>query len=78
MIQDNGFDLDIVDRVLYLYKVLAAKYVIGPVKGASFAEYGRFCTKYDLIDKLRARIVLTIPKTLRNLAIYAPPPPQVY
>ena len=57
MIQENGFDLDIVGVVLYFCTILAAKYIVGPVKDASFAEYGRFCTMYDLVDKLHARIV---------------------
>ena len=57
MMQENGFDLDIVGGVLYLCTILAAKYIAGPVKGASFAEYGRFCTVYHLVDKLRTRIV---------------------
>jgi hypothetical protein len=57
MIQENGFDLDIEGGVLYLCTIHAAKYVVGPVKDASFAEHRSFCTKYDLVDKLRARIV---------------------
>ena len=57
MIQDNGSDLDIVGRVPYLCTIVAATYVVGAVKGASFAECSRFCTKYDLVVKLRARIV---------------------
>jgi hypothetical protein len=57
MIQENGLDLHIVGRVLYLGTILTAEYVVWPVKGASFAEYGRFCSKNDLVDKLRTRIV---------------------
>jgi len=57
MNQEKGFDLDIVGVVLYLCTILAAKYAVGPVSGASFAEYGRFRSRYDVVDKLRARIV---------------------
>jgi hypothetical protein len=49
MIQEKGFDLDIVGMVLYLCTILAAKYAVGPVSGASFAEYGRFRSKYDVV-----------------------------
>ena len=57
MIQENGFDLDIVDMVLYLCTILAAKYAVRPVNGASFAEYCTFRSKYDVVDRLCARIV---------------------
>jgi len=57
MIQENGFDLDIVGRVLYLCTFLAVRFAVGPVSGTSFAEAGRFRSKYDLFDVLRARII---------------------
>jgi len=57
MIQENGSDLDIVGRVLYICTFLVVKFAVGPVSGASFAEDGRFRSKYDLVDVLRARII---------------------
>jgi hypothetical protein len=58
MIQERDFDLDTVGRVLCTSLVVG--YIVGPVNGASFAEYGRFRNRCDVVDKLRARIVLTV------------------